>query len=126
MIKLPCTVYNIKLVQEFIAETRKRISDRTDIVFTEKAKAELEELSLGYDITVSDIEHAILNLSTDNYYRGIDPSGKADYNVCAFCACIGEDDLEIYLKYGLEAEGLQILIFSNQIPKYQMDRPFKN
>jgi hypothetical protein len=60
----------------FIAldETRKRISDGVDITFTRKASSELEDLTLIYDIEVSDIEYAIGNLSIDNYYRGIDPA----------------------------------------------------
>ena len=83
-------------------------------------------LNLEYDITADDIEYTILNLTPENYFRGIDPSGSADFNVCAFRALVGEDDIEIYLKYGLEANGLQILIFSNHIPDYPMDQPFKN
>lgn len=80
---------------------------------------------LEYEISVSDIEYAILNLTTENYYRGIDPSGKGDFNVCAFRTFVGKDELEIYLKYGLEKDGLQILIFSNHIPDFQMNQPFK-
>ncbi len=83
-------------------------------------------MNLEYDITADDIEYTILNLTPENYYRGIDPSGNADFNVCAFRAFVGDDDIEIYLKYGLEANGLQILIFSNHIPDYPMDQPFKN
>lgn len=125
MIELPNTVENIELVQEFINETRNRISNGIDITFTEKANAELEDLMLEYDILVADIEHTILNLAPENYFRGIDPSGYADYTVCAFRAFVGKDDIEIYLKYGLEAEGLQILIFSNHIPDFRMNQPFK-
>jgi hypothetical protein len=75
---------------------------------------------------VGDVEYSILNLTTDNYYRGIDLSGNADFNVCAFRTFVGKDNVEIYLKYGLETNGLQILIFSNHIPDYPMDQPFKN
>ena len=126
MIELPYTVDNIELIQEFIYETRERISNGVTITFTGKASSELEDLMLEYDITVDDIEYTILNLSPENYYRGIDPSGSADFNVCAFRAFVGKDNVEIYLKYGLEANGLQILIFSNHIPDYPMEQPFKN
>jgi hypothetical protein len=126
MIELPNTVDNIELVQEFINETRERISNGVDITFTAKANSELEELMLEFDITVGDVEHTILNLTPENYYRGIDPSGNADFNVCAFRAFVGKDNVEIYLKYGLEEDGLQILIFSNHIPDFPMNQPFKN
>ena len=126
MTELPYTIDNISIIQKFIDETRKRISDGVDITFTRKASSELEDLSLIHDIEVSDIEHAIGNLSTENYYRGIDPSGKADFNVCAFCIQVGEDNIEIYLKYGLQVDGLQILLFSNHVPDYPMTQPFKN
>jgi hypothetical protein len=43
-----------------------------------------------------------------------------------FRAFLGKDKIEIYLKYGLEADGLQILIFSNHLPDYPMEQPFKN
>jgi hypothetical protein len=66
-----------------------------------------------------------LNLSVENYYRGIAPSGNADFNVCAFSTYIGEANIEIYLKYGLEIHGLQILLFSNHVPDYKMNQPFK-
>ena len=81
---------------------------------------------LDYDINEDDVEYAILNLTPENYYRGIDPSGGADFSVCAFRVFVGNDDIEVYLKYGLEVNGLQILIFSNHIPNYQMNQPFKN
>ena len=126
MTELPYTIDNVELIQEFISETRKRISDGVDITFTAKANSELEELMLEYDITVGDVEHAILNLTPENYYRGIDPSRSADFNVCAFRAFVGNDHVEIYLKYGLEEDGLQILIFSNHIPDFPMNQPFKN
>jgi hypothetical protein len=90
------------------------------------ASSELEDLLLNYDITADDIEYTMLNLSTENYYRGIDPSGDADFNVCAFRTIVGRDNVKIYLKYGLETNGLQILIFSNHIPNYPMNQPFKN
>ena len=126
MKELPYTVDNIEVIQEFIKETRERISNGVDITFTSKASSELEDLMLEYDITVGDIENSILNLTTENYYRGIDPSGNADFNVCAFRTFVGKDNVEIYLKYGLESNGLQILIFSNHIPDYPMNQPFKN
>ena len=81
MTELPYTVGNIKRIQEFINETNKRISDGVDITFTKKASSELEDLVLEFDIDATDIESAIINLTTNNYYRGIDPSGSADFNV---------------------------------------------
>jgi hypothetical protein len=126
MKELPYTVNNKEIIQSFISETRERISNGVTITFTGKASSELENLMLEYDITADDIEHTILNLTTENYYRGIDPSGSADFNVCAFRTIVGKDNVEIYLKYGLESNGLQILIFSNHIPDYPMDQPFKN
>lgn len=126
MTQLPYTVDNIALIQEFLDETRKRISAGVEITFTKKANDELEDLVLDFDIDVDDIETAIVNLTTDNYYRGIDPSGSADFEVCAFCTTVGKDNIEIYLKYGLEVSGLQILLFSNHVPDYPMTQPFKN
>ncbi len=126
MTELPYTVDNIVLIQEFINETKKRISQGTEITFTAKANSELEDLALEYEINADDIESAIFNLTPENYYRGIDPSGRADFNVCAFCTRIGKDNIEIYLKYGLETDGLQILLFSNHVPNYPMNHPFKN
>lgn len=52
---------------------------------------------LEYDISIDDIEYTILNLSPENYYRGIDPSGSADFNVCAFRAFVGKDNIEIWI-----------------------------
>ncbi|MDC0584435.1 hypothetical protein OAO55_01760 [Bacteroidales bacterium] len=126
MTELPYTVDNIKVIQEFLRETKERIANGIEITFTAKANFELQDLMLEYEINVADIEHAILNLTPENYYRGIDLSGSADFNVCAFRAFIGKDELEIYLKYGLERDGLQILIFSNHIPDFLMNQPFKN
>lgn len=126
MTELPYTVNNIKIIQESIRETRERISNGVSITFTRKASSELEDLMLQFDINADDIEYSILNLKTENYYRGIDPSGGTDFNVCAFLALVGKECVEIFLKYGLEADGLQILIFSNHIPDYPMDQPFKN
>lgn len=123
---LPYTVDNIEIIQEFLTETKTRISNGVTITFTVKASTELEDLMLDYDISADDIEYTILNLSAENYYSGIDPSKSADFNVCAFRAFVGKDNVEIYLKYGLEANGLQILIFSNHIPDYPMSQPFKN
>lgn len=126
MKELPSTVNNIEIIREFIKETRDRISNGVDITFTSKASSELDDLILEYDISAEDIEYSILNLTTDNYYRGIDPSGNADFNVCAFRVFVGKDSIEIYLKYGIETNGLQILIFSNHIPDFPMDQPFNN
>lgn len=126
MTELPFTVDNVSVIQAFLDETKRRISEGVEITFTRKASSELEDLALIYDIEVDDIEAAISNLTTENYYRGIDPSGSADFNVCAFCTTIGEDDIEVYLKYGLEVNGLQILLFSNHQPHFPMTQPFKN
>ena len=125
MTELPYTINSISLIQEFLNETRKRVFEGIEITFTRKASSELEDLSLEYDIDVHDVESAIANLTTENYYRGIDPSGNSDFNVCAFCTTLGDKNVEIYLKYGLEANGLQILLFSNHIPKHPMKRSFK-
>jgi len=123
---LPYTESNVKIIQEFINETKERISNGVTITFTVKAQSELSELNLDYDITTDDIEEAIINLTTDDYYRGIDPSGQSDFDVCAFYTQVGVDNIGVYLKYGLENNGLQILIFSNHAPIYTMNQPFKN
>jgi len=125
MTELPYTESNIKLIQDFIDETKRRITKDIDITFTQKAQSELSILSLYYDIKKDDILNAILGLSVEDYYRGIDPSGRADFEVCAFYQVIGSDKVGIYLKYGLETDGLQILIFSNHEPSYRMNQPFK-
>ena len=119
-------LYNVALVQEFLDQTRKRISNGVEITFTKKASDELQNLMLDFDINVSDVEAAIENLSPENYFRGIDPSGGKDFNVCAFCTTVGKDKLEIYLKYGVQVAGLQILLFSNHVPDFPMNYPFKN
>ena len=126
MLELPNTADNITLIQEFLDETRKRISEGVEITFTRKANLELQDLVLDFEIEIEDIEEAIENLTTENYYRGIDPSRTADFEVCAFCTEIGKSNVEIYLKYGLEVNGLQILLFSNHLPKHPMAQPFKN
>jgi len=126
MTTLPYTESNVNLIQDFLDETKQRISDGVAITFTNKAQTELAELNLIYDLSTDDVENAISNLTPEDYYRGIDPSGKADFNVCAFFAEIGNDNIGIYLKYGLETQGLQILIFSNHAPMYPMNQPFKN
>ena len=113
-------------MQEFLDQTRKRISNGVEITFTKKASDELQDLMLDCDINVSDVEAAIENLSPENYFRGIDPSGDKDFNVCAFCTTVGKDKLEIYLKYGVQVAGLQILLFSNHVPDFPMNYPFKN
>jgi hypothetical protein len=123
---LPYTTFNVALVQSFIDETKKRISEGATITFTGKAQHELAVLNIDYDISVDDIEDAISDLTTEDYYRGIDPSGNADFQVCAFYTEIGADGVGIYLKYGLEANGLQILVFSNHTPAYPMNQPFNN
>lgn len=122
---LPYTDSNVQIVQDFIDETCERISKGTEITFTQKALNELEDLSLNYNITTDDIEYAILNLQVSDYHRGIDVSNRSDFNICAFRTTIGVDNLEIYLKYGIEAKGLQILVFSNHPPRYPMVSPFR-
>lgn len=125
MLELPYTEENVALVQDFLDETKKRISQGAEITFTNKASTELSDLALNYDIEVEDIMVAIDNLTTENYFRGIDPSPKTDFEVCAFCTRVGKSNLEIYLKYGLEVGGLQILLFSTHVPKFPMTQPFK-
>ena len=49
MSELPYTDYNIALVQEFLDETKKRISQGIEITFTNKASNELSELAIFYD-----------------------------------------------------------------------------
>lgn len=126
MLELPNTAENITLIQNFLDETRMRLFEGVEITFTGKANSELQKLVLDFDIELDDIEEAIENLTTENYYRGIDPSTTADFNVGAFCTKIGKNNIEIYLKYGLEVKGIQILLFSNHLPKYPMTSPFKN
>lgn len=126
MTTLPYTESNVTIVQEFINETQKRISNGVAITFSRKAQSELFDLNLDYDITADDIEDAIANLTIENYYRGIDPSRKSDFEVCAFYTFVGAANIGIYLKYGIEADGLQILIFSNHTPQYPMNQPFKH
>lgn len=126
MTELPYTLENVALIQEFLDETRKRLSEGVEITFTNKANLELQDLALEFDVEIKDIETAIQNLSAENYYRGIDPSGSADFNVCAFCTSVGKEKVEIYLKYGLQVKGVQILMFSNHLPDCPMSQPFKN
>jgi hypothetical protein len=126
MTELPNTDKNVALVQDFLDETMKRISQGTEITFTSKANNELNVLALSFDIEPNDIQQAIENLTIENYYRGIDPSPKTDFEVCAFCTKVGKNNLEIYLKYGLHTNGIQILLFSNHIPEHPMTQPFKN
>jgi len=122
---LSYTESNKKIIQDFIDETRQRINNGLHVTFTNKAQSELKELNFYHDVTPEDVENAILNLTVEDYFRGIDPSRKADFEVCAFYAEIGADEIGIYLKYGLETNGLQILIFSNHIPLHPMQQPFK-
>jgi hypothetical protein len=126
MIQLPYTADNVTLIQDFLDETRKRLAQGVEITFTKKANDELAVLTLDFDIEIADIEDAINNLSVENYYRGIDPSKSADFDVCAFCTVVGKNNVDIYLKYGLALFGLQILLFSNHVPDFPMAQPFKN
>ncbi len=81
---------------------------------------------LDLNIEIKDIGVAIDHLTPQDHYRGIDASGSTDFNVCAFCATIGEDETKIYLKYGLYVSGLEILLFLNHLPDCPMSQPFKN
>lgn len=126
MTELPYTLNNIMLIQEFLDETKRRIHNGIEITFTRKANLELQDLMMDLDVEIKDIEVAIDNLTPQDYYRGIDVSGSADFNVCAFCATIGENETKIYLKYGLHVSGLEILLFSNHLPDHPMSQPFKN
>ncbi len=49
-------------MQEFLDQTRKRISNGVEITFTKRASDELLDLMLDFDIEVSDVEAAIENL----------------------------------------------------------------
>ena len=124
MYRLEDTTENRILIQDFINETKRRLLNRVPITFTHKASLELQDLVLEFDIVPTDIEFALMNLKTENYYRGIDTSRNNDFNVCAFCVEIRESDIEIYLKFGLEVNGIQILVFSNHLPKYTVIKPF--
>jgi len=120
------TSTNKDIIQEFLDETKKRISDGVQITFSGKASAELSDLALDHNITGEDIEQAMLNLSPENYFRGADPSPLGDFSVCAFSTVVGADNLEIYLKYGLHVTGVQIYVFSNHVPQRPMIKPFNN
>jgi hypothetical protein len=50
MTELPNTDKNVALVQDFLDETMKRISQGTEITFTSKANNELNVLALSFDI----------------------------------------------------------------------------
>lgn len=61
MTTLPYTESNIEIIQEFINETKERISNGVTLTFTAKAQRELSELNIDYDITTNDIKNAILS-----------------------------------------------------------------
>lgn len=126
MTELPNTSVSRQLINDFISETRGRLAKGQDLTFTKKALLELESLNLEYDITEDDIQDAIMNLNVRDYFRGADLSGNEDFNVCAFRVLVGEDNIEIYLKYGLLVDGVEILLFSNHIPIRPMVQPFNN
>lgn len=67
MTELPNTTESVSLIQEFLNETRKRLSEGTEITFSHKANMELQVLALDFDLNVSDIEAAIENLDPENY-----------------------------------------------------------
>lgn len=69
MLELPNTAENITLIQDFLDETRRRIFEGVEITFTSKAYSELQDLVLDFEIEIEDIEEAIENLTTENYYR---------------------------------------------------------
>ncbi len=102
MQKLIDNIENRLLILEFIEETKRRLLQGVEITFSYKASMELQDLVLDSDISVSDIEFVLMNLKTEHYYRGIDPSGKNDFNVCAFCVNIGIKNIEIYLNLVLK------------------------
>ncbi|SHM30556.1 hypothetical protein [Flavobacterium chilense] len=126
MLQLPYTSDNVTLVQEFLDETKKRISQGIEVTYSLKASRELGDLALTYDIETDDILDAIENLTTENYYRGIDPSFRGDFDLCVFCTTVGKENIEIYLKYGLQVNGLEILLISCHVPDFPMSQPFKN
>lgn len=125
MTELPYTKNNVVIIQSFLDETKKRMAEGTAVTFTSKANNEFLTLSLDFELEIFDIERAIFDLTVENYYRGLDSSGNADFTVCAFCTVIGKDNVEVYLKYGLQVNGLEILLFSNHAPSYPMIQPFK-
>lgn len=55
MTELPNTTESISLIQELLNETRKRLSEGTEITFSHKANMELQVLALDFDLNVSDI-----------------------------------------------------------------------
>lgn len=81
-------------------------------------------LNVDYEISTKDIENTILNLTVEEYHARMDPSKTEDFNVGPFCSEI--DGIQIYLKYGLQDAGLQILVFSNHVPSFPMTHPIKN
>ncbi|MEL6625476.1 MAG: hypothetical protein AAFQ92_08130 [Bacteroidota bacterium] len=64
---LPYTEANVKIVQEFLDETKERISNGATITFTKKSQDELTLLNIDHDITIEDIEAAIFHLTPSNY-----------------------------------------------------------
>jgi hypothetical protein len=124
--KLQLTQVNIDKIKVFLDETRNRMMNGQELIFQKRSVEQLELLSLDFGITRNDVYTAILNLKTDDYYRGIDPSdGNGDFDVCTFSTCVGKKSTKIYLKYGLRKEGLEILVFSNHEPKFVMNNPLK-
>lgn len=125
MTELKYTTDNVELIQEFLDETKRRIAKGVDLTFTNGVKDQIEDLAMDYDLDTADIIKAILDLTAENYYQGLDASPKNDYQVCAFCTTVGFEKVEIYLKYGLQKQGLEILLFSCHIPDFPITQPFK-
>lgn len=55
MTELPYTEHNLALIENFLDETRKRISEGVDITFTNKANIEIQDLFLNFEIEIVDI-----------------------------------------------------------------------
>jgi hypothetical protein len=68
MVQLPNTIESIVLVQGFLYETRRRISNGVEIASTNKANEEPKDLALDFGIGVTDIDSAFENLSIENYF----------------------------------------------------------
>ncbi len=118
------TETNRSLVQSFLDRTIDILDNGGFLTFTNKAQNELDYLTITEFIEKEDIKEAIYSLVIEDYYRGINESLEGDFEVCAFRVFINHT--EIYLKYGLQREGIQILIFSTHKPFLRMNQPFLN
>ena len=125
MTELTYTEENVEIIQNFLDETKTRLSLGVEVTYTKKAYKELKDLSLEYDIDLNDITTAIVNLEIGNYYQGTELSFNSDFDICAFNTNVSDNNINIYLKYGLSKEGSTILVFSNHEPNHPMTTPFK-